>query len=199
MQNEGFYWGWLTKPRFATNRAHDPNKKNSSYNEPYALFYIFSIGISHSWRFGAGDTYLPTGIRTAAVPHESTSASLHIIKYTWRMGQTLRINSPYLTYAFTMFTYQPYTVARWAIQHSWRYARHDQITVQSEHEPYQSITIRSIRIHYVSYKLHYVPSGTVRTKRTVREPEQSEKLLFAYTSRRISHSSPHFLITILGF
>ena len=58
------------------------------------------------------------------------------------------------------------------------------------------MAIRSIRIHYVSYELHYVPSSTVRTKRTVREPEQSEKMLFGYKSRRISHSSPHFLITM---
>ena len=58
------------------------------------------------------------------------------------------------------------------------------------------MAIRLIRIHYVSYKLHYVPSSTVRTKRTAREPEQSEKLPFGYKSRRISHSSSHFLITM---
>ena len=58
------------------------------------------------------------------------------------------------------------------------------------------MAIRSIRTHYVSYKLHCIPSRTVRTKRTVRKPEQSEKLPFGYTSRRISHSSPHFLITM---
>ena len=58
------------------------------------------------------------------------------------------------------------------------------------------ISIRSIRIQYVLYKLYYVPSSTVRTKRTVTEPEQSEKLPFGYKSRRISHSSMHFLITM---
>ena len=58
------------------------------------------------------------------------------------------------------------------------------------------MVIRSIRILYVSYELHYVPSSTFRTTRTVREPEQSEKSPFAYKSRRISHSSLHFLITM---
>ena len=63
------------------------------------------------------------------------------------------------------------------------------------------MAIRSIRIHYVYilYELHYVPPSTVRTKRTVREHEQSEKSPFGYNSRRISHSScssTHFLITM---
>ena len=82
-------WGWLTKPRIATNGANDSNEK---IPEPYRtiriILHFFPL-ISHSWRFGAGDTYLPTGIRTAAVPYESTPASLHIITYPCRMGQSL--------------------------------------------------------------------------------------------------------------
>ena len=58
------------------------------------------------------------------------------------------------------------------------------------------MAIRSIRIHYVSYELHYVPSSTIHTKRTVSEHKQSTKLPFGYESRRISHSSPQFLITM---
>ena len=171
-------------------------EKSPNHTKPYAYF-TFSLRISHSWRLGAGDTYLPTGIRTAAVPYESTPASLHIITYPCRMGQSLRINSPYLTYAFTMFTYQPYTVApmNYTLFMAIRTLRS-----RSPCNPNTSricrMTIRSIRIHYVSYKTHCVPSSTVRTKRTVREPEQSEKLPFVYKSRRISHSSPHFLITM---
>ena len=30
--------------------------------------FTFSLRISHSWRFGAGDTYLPTGFRAATSP-----------------------------------------------------------------------------------------------------------------------------------
>ena len=41
-----------------------------------------------------GRRYLPTGIRTAAVPYENTLASLH--NYACRMGHTLRIHLPYL-------------------------------------------------------------------------------------------------------
>ena len=70
------------------------------------------------------------------------------------------------------------------------------VTVQSEHEPYQSNGDTSdtnpLRIIQTTLRT----SSTVRTKRTVREPEQSEKLPFGYKSRRISHSSPHFLITM---
>ena len=36
---------------------------------------------------------MPTCIQTTAVPDESTPASIHIITYSCRMGQTLRINS----------------------------------------------------------------------------------------------------------
>ena len=56
-------------------------------------------------------------------------------------------------------------------------------------------------VRYKSIKYHtsyiaYIPSSTVRTKRTVRGPEQSEKIPFGYKSRQMSHSSPHFLITM---
>ena len=78
----------------------------------------------------------------------------------------------------------------WAIQYTWRYVRHDQSN--------RAIRTRAVPVEwrYVSYKLHYIPSSTVRTKRTVRDPEQSEKLPFRYKGRRISHSSPHFLNTM---
>ena len=50
-----------------------------------------------------------------------------------------------------------------------------------------------IRICYVLYELHYVPSSTIRTKRrpTVRDPEQSEKLPSRYTNRRTA--IPHLI------
>ena len=62
-----------------------------------------------------------------------------IITYPCRMGQTLRINSPYLMYALTMFTYQPSTVVRmnYTIIHGDTHAT-IKVTVQPEHEPYQS-------------------------------------------------------------
>ena len=75
---------------FATNGAHDPNEKSPNHTH----YFTFSLRISHLWLYGAGDTYLPTGIQTAAVPYQSTPASLHIITYPCRMGQSLRINSP---------------------------------------------------------------------------------------------------------
>ena len=89
--------GCLTKPHIATNGAHEIRMKkfpNHTHN------FTFSLQISHSCRFGAGDTYLLTGTRTAAIPN------------ICRVCQTLRVHFPYLTYAFTMFTYQEYTVAR---------------------------------------------------------------------------------------
>ena len=107
-------------------------KKSPNHTEPYALFYIFSTHqpfvTARGWRYVLADRH-----PNAAVPYESTPASLHIITYPCRMGQSLRINSPYLTYAYTMFTYQPYTVARmnFTIFMAIR-------TPQSEHEPYQS-------------------------------------------------------------
>ena len=128
-------------------------------------YLTFSLRIRPSWRFGAGVTYLPTGIRTAAVPYESTPASSRIITYPCRMGQILRINSPYLTYAFTMFTYQPYTVTRMnytifmairtprssnrairtrAVSVEWRYARTNPLrTIQTtlrtlQYRPYKT-------------------------------------------------------------
>ena len=113
------------------------------------------------------------------------------------MGQTLRINSPYLTYAFTMFTYQLYTVAQmnYTIVIAIRTPRSKK-PCNPNTSRISRVAIRSIRIHSVSYKLHYVPSSTVRTKRTVREPYQSEKWPFRYKICRISHFSPHFLITM---
>ena len=135
----------LKNPRTIPNHSH---------------FFTFSLRICHSWRFGAGNTYLPTGIGTAAVP------TVHSCP-----------NKLYNIHGDTHTTIK--------------------VTVQSQHEPSsRRMAIRSIGVHYVSYKLHYVPSSTVRTKRSVREAEQSEKLPFGYKRRRISHSSPHFLITM---
>ena len=117
------------------------------------------------------------------------------------MGQTLRIHSPYLTYAFTSvyhvyYVCQPYTVSRmnYTISMAIRTPRSKYKLCDQNTGHISRMAIGLIRIHYVLNKLHYVPSSTVRTKRTVRE--QSEKLPFGYKSRQISHSSPHFLITL---
>ena len=75
----------------------------------------------------------------------------------------------------------------WTIQ----YSRHDQsnrairtraVSVEWRYVGNQSITYHT---NYITYPPVLY---TVRTKRTVREPEQFEKLPFGYKSRRISHS-----------
>ena len=143
-QNQPCWWGWLTEPRIATNGAHDPNEKNPRTIPNHVHYFTFSLRISHSWRFGAGDTYLPTSIRAAAVPYESTPASLHIITYPCRMGQTLRI----CLYHGYVPTIQSCPNELYNI-HGDTHAT-IKVTVTSEHEPYQS-KIRSIRIHYGPY------------------------------------------------
>ena len=126
-------------------------KKSPNHTEPYALFYIFST----NQPFVA-----VRGWRTAAVAYESTPTSLHIITYPCRMGQTLRINSPYLTYAFAIFTYRPYTVARMnytifmairtprtsnrsirtrAVSVEWRYVRYESITYHANYITYPPV------------------------------------------------------------
>ena len=132
--------------------------------------------------------------------------------------RTLRKYSRIITYHYISMPYGPNFTNKFAIPHVCLYhvyvtTVHScpnelvytiimEIRTPRSKQPYNPNTsriirmaIRSIRIHYVSYKLHYVPSSTVRTKRTVREHE-SEKLSFRYKSRRISPSSPHFLITM---
>ena len=97
--------------------------------------------------------------------NESTQASLHS---PCRMGQNLWIHLPYLTSACT---YQPYTVARINIMHGVTH-----VTIQEAVHPNTSrierMVIHSIRIHYVSCQLHYIPSCTTSTKR--RDPDQSK-------------------------
>ena len=120
--------GCLSKPHIAINRAHYPNEKmsNNTHN------FTFSLQISHSWRFGAGDTYLPTSIRTDAVPYKK-------IQVIWA----------YLACAFTMFMYQPCTVPRMNYtQYSLSYARYDQSKNRNTNRI--SVKWRSIRLHYVS-------------------------------------------------
>ena len=42
--------------------------KNPRIIPKHTHYFTFSLRISHLWRFGTGETYLPTCIRTAAVP-----------------------------------------------------------------------------------------------------------------------------------
>ena len=162
--------GW---PNLASRRmGHTIRmKKNPNHTLPYALFYIFSTN-------------------QPFVAFRGWLSYIIIITYPCRLGQTLRINSPHLTYAFTMFTYQPYTVARM------NYTIFMAIRTARSKSPCNPNTSRISRMAIRSIRIHYVPSSTVRTKLTVREPEQSEKMSFGYKSRRISHSSSHFLITL---
>ena len=62
-----------------------------------------------------------------------------------------------------------------AVSFEWRYVQYDSITYHT---------------NYITYPP--VPS----VQKVLLEPEQSEKMPFGYKSRRISHSSPHFLITM---
>ena len=66
------------------------------------------------------------------------------------------------------------------------------VIVQSEYEPYLS--------NGDTFDINLIPiiQTTLRTKRTVRDPEQSEKLPFhlGYKNCRITISLLHFLITI---
>ena len=109
-------------------------------------------------------------------------------------GQTLRLNSSYLTYAFTMFTHQLYTVTQMKYNIHGDTRTTIKVSVQSEHEPYRLNGVRSIRIHYISYKLHFVPSAPSVLLGTMHE--QYAKMEFRYKSRRVSLSSTPFLITM---
>ena len=120
----------------------------SEWKNPRAIpndthYFTFSLRISHSWQFGAGDTYLPTDIRIAAVLYESTPASLHIITYnyismSYGPNLTNKFAIPhvclYHVYVLTVYTQLP----EWTIQYSWRYARHDQSNRAIRTQPYQS-------------------------------------------------------------
>ena len=131
--------------------------------------------------------------------------------------RTLRKYSRIITYHYISMPYGPNFTNKFAIPHVCLYhvyvpAVHSypnelynfhgdthatiKAAVQSEHEQYQSNgdTFNTNPLRIIQTTL--LPSSTVRTKRTVREPEQSEKLPCGYKSRRISLSSPHFLITI---
>ena len=72
------FWGWLTKPRIATNGAHDPNEKIPEpyrytytkyeiYTNLYALFYIFSTNkpfvAVRGWKYVLADRH-PNRCRT---------------------------------------------------------------------------------------------------------------------------------------
>ena len=63
----------LTKPHDATSGAPIPIRTSQTSHN-----FTFPLRISHSWRLEEGNTFMPTGIRTASVPYESTPASLHI-------------------------------------------------------------------------------------------------------------------------
>ena len=94
--------------------------------------FTFSKPISHSWWFGARDTYLPSGIRTAAVPYGSTPASLQI-HAVWAEPYTLPYVCLYHVYvpAVHSCSNKLYTILG---------DRHATIkmNVQCEHEPNRS-------------------------------------------------------------
>ena len=127
---------WLiTNPRIAANGAHDPNEK---IPEPYALFYIFSTNLPfvavRGWRYVLADRH-PNRCRT------------------------LRKYSRIITYHYISMPYGPSLMNKFAIPHVWLYHVYSptvhsrpnevynihgdthatiKVTVQSEHEPYQS-------------------------------------------------------------
>ena len=122
--------------------------------------------------------YLPTGIRTAAVPYES-------------ICQTLQINLPYLTYAF------PIILPEWTTQYAWRYPRYNQsrrtiptraVSVEWRYDRYESITYH---MNYITYP----PVSSVQNV-LLGSLSNTKKSPIGYYSRRISHSSPHSLISM---
>ena len=101
--------GYLTKPRIATNGAHDPNKK---IPEPYRTIRIILHFLYESaFRVGSEQEIRTCRLAFEPLPY-LTRVLPHHYNFSCHIGRTLRTNLPHLTYAFTMFTYQPYTVAR---------------------------------------------------------------------------------------
>ena len=150
----------------------------------------FSLRVTHSWRLGAGNTYLPTGIRTPAVPYESTPALGPHIYPVWakpyeyiccnlrmplRTSRTL-LPEGTLQYAWCYARYDPssHTIRTRALSDQMRYVRYVSITYVA---------------NYITYMYHPLPLA-----RNVMNPEQSEKWPFRYKSRRISHSSHNSLV-----
>ena len=113
--------------------------------------FTFSLRISHSSRFGAGDTYLPTGIRTAAVPYESTPASLHI--------HALHMNLPYLQWRYARYDqHSRINIAESAIPHrifwlQWNMA--DKLTREAE----MGVCF-SIRVVYIAVRFLRIPPNS---------------------------------------
>ena len=105
----------------------------------------------------------------------------------------LRKYSRIITYHYISMPYGPNLTNKFAILHVCLY----HVYVQAAHNcPSELYNIHGDTHATIKVTVQSVPSSTVRTKRTVREPEQSEKMPFEYKSRRISHSSPHFPITM---
>ena len=91
------------------------------------------------------------------------------------MGQTLlHCCRPTLRMPLTCLRTSRTQLSKSTIKYSWWYACYDQSnrTIRTRTS---RIEWRYFRIWYVSYELHYVPTSTICTKRTVRDPEQSEK------------------------
>ena len=134
--------------------------------------FIFYPRISHSWLFGQVDKTC----RMASEPLPYTLRKYsRIITYPIRIGQTLQINLPYLTYTFTMFTHHLYIVSRMNYTifmsiHTLYDQNHRTIRIGR-------MTIRSRRIHYVSYELHYVPSVQNVLLGTLNNPRNCHSLI----------------------
>ena len=155
--------------------------------------FRFFLRINLLWRFEAGDTYLLTGIRTAAIPYKYKYS--HIITYPKPYG-------PYFVSKFDI----PYV----CLYHMYIPAVHSclnelynihgdthaifKVNVQSEQEPYPSNgdTFDMNRLRIIQTTIRTIQ---YHLDKTYRNPEQSEKLPFRYTNRRINHFSLHFLIT----
>ena len=153
------YRGCLTKPRITTNGAHDPNEK---IPEPYRTIRIILHFLYESAIRGSSGQVI-----VLADWNPSRCSTLRkysrIITYPCCIGQTLRINLPCLTYALTVFTYQPYTVARinYTILYGYTHST-IKVNVLSEHEPNISrIEIRSIR-ESITYHTNYITYPAVR-------------------------------------
>ena len=97
--------------------------------------FTFSLRNGHSWRSGAGDTYLPTGIRTAAM--HTKVLPYHYISMPYEPNFTNKFAIPHVC------LYHVYSPAVHSCPNELYNIHGDthakiKITVQSEHEPYQS-------------------------------------------------------------